>query len=111
MFDYFTGTICGRLTVDAEIKSTKDGKMMTSFSVAANTKKDHSEFVSVVAFSPISQKAAEQMKKGDRVTVIGEIESYESQKDGKLRLRMTAEHIFPGVYLNADGGSNDDSKD
>ena len=102
MFDHFEGILCGRLTVDPEIRSTRDGKQMTSFSVAANTKKDHTEFVSVVAFSPQAQKAAESLGKGSRVTVFGDAETYEG-KDGKARLRMTACHVFPGLYEGSEG--------
>lgn len=102
MFDHFGAIFCGRLTGDPEVRSTKDGKQMTSFSVAANTKKDHTEFVSVVAFSPESQRASESLSKGSRVTVLGEAETYEG-KDGKLRLRMTAVHVFPGTYASSDG--------
>lgn len=67
--------IIGNLGGDAEVKDTKNGNLLAKFSVAVNKKsKDGQEsttWVNVQAWRTLAE-ACRNLKKGDRVVVIGE---------------------------------------
>lgn len=80
-------TIVGRLVADPEIKFTNNGTAVVNFSVAVNRKKGEEEYVSyfdVTAWGTLAQGVADNLKKGDRVIVNGNLtqDRYEN-KEGK----------------------------
>lgn len=87
--------LVGRATKDAETISSKAGRDFTVFSIAVNRhlkgKDAETTFYDVVAFGTEDRvkKAAEIIKKGDRMLVIGrpEAEGYAS-KDGEVKARV-----------------------
>ena len=87
--------IVGNLVKDVETMTTKSGKAVTKFCVAANTKQKTpegekiTEFVNVSAFGQIGEVAARYLRKGRKVTITGTIwaEAYMG-KDGKARTNM-----------------------
>lgn len=112
MYDVAYSIICGRVSVDPEIRTTDEGKQIASFSVAVNVNKDKVNFYSVTAFGAIGKYAKEQLSKGVRVTVMGKTEQCIS-KEGKAYVRMIADTLFPGVYkpLQNDSTSEEESID
>lgn len=85
--------IIGNLTRDPQIRSTKSGKSVASFSVAVNrkyvapdgTEKEVADFVNVVAWGSLAEAVGNQLHKGTRVFVEGRYSTrtYESQQGEK----------------------------
>lgn len=93
-------TVTGNLGRDPELKDTKTGKKMASFSVASTTKRDgrdpETTWIDVVCFDEVAEGAAGSFKKGMKVLMSGQLslETYE-RKDGTegTALRMVANDI------------------
>ena len=77
--------IVGRLGADPEQKYTVDGKAVTSFSVAAENRKDETLWFRVSAWEKLAEVCGRYLKKGAKVLVEGrlkpEINVYQ-RKDG-----------------------------
>lgn len=86
--------VLGNLTRDPQIRATKAGRAVASFSIAVNRayttphgeKKELTEFINVVAWGDLAEAVGNQLKKGTRVFVEGRYStrSYEAQ-DGSRR--------------------------
>lgn len=86
--------IMGNLTRDPQIRATKTGKAVASFSVAVNRtfvaptgeQREMTDFVNVVAWGAWAEAVGNQLHKGSRVFVEGRFSSrsYEGQ-DGQKR--------------------------
>lgn len=92
----------GNLCKDVEMKTTRSGISLASFTVATNLKeKDENGqskvmFISVAAFGKLGETAAQRLSKGRRVTVTGEIKTRAYMgNDGqpKAQLCMAADDI------------------
>lgn len=81
--------ILGRLTADIELKTTTSGKTVTSFTVASRRArvKDTTDFITCVAWDKTAELLAQFVKKGDLVTLYGELQTRKYQdKDGNNRV-------------------------
>lgn len=86
--------IVGRLTRDPQMRATKSGQPVASFSVAVNRtyttptgeQRELTDFVNVVAWRNLAEAVGNQLKKGTRVFVEGRYtsRSYETP-DGQKR--------------------------
>lgn len=86
--------IMGNLTRDPQMRATKTGRAVASFSVAVNRscsapngeQRELTDFVNVVAWGPLAEAVGNQLRKGTRVFVEGRYSSrsYETQ-DGQKR--------------------------
>ena len=86
--------IVGNLTRDPQIRATKTGRPVASFSVAVNRsyvsqtgeQKEITDYINVVAWGAIAEAVGNQLKKGSRVFVEGRYttRSYETP-DGQKR--------------------------
>ena len=86
--------VLGNLTRDPQIRATKTGRAVASFSIAVNRsyttpqgeKKELTDFINVVAWGTLAEAVGNQLKKGTRVFVEGRYStrSYEAQ-DGSRR--------------------------
>lgn len=86
--------IVGNLTRDPQIRATKTGRPVASFSVAVNRsyvsqtgeQKEITDYINVVAWGAIAEAVGNQLKKGTRVFVEGRYttRSYETP-DGQKR--------------------------
>ena len=86
--------VLGNLTRDPQIRATKTGRAVASFSIAVNRsyttpqgeKKELTDFINVVAWGALAETVGNQLKKGTRVFVEGRYatRSYEAQ-DGSRR--------------------------
>jgi single-strand DNA-binding protein len=80
--------LIGRLTKDAELNYTHNGKTVTNFTLAAGRKynKDEVDFVPIVAWGKPAENTAQYTEKGSLVAIEGRLQtrSYEGQ-DGRRR--------------------------
>ena len=83
--------VLGNLTRDPQIRATKTGRAVASFSIAVNRayttpQKEMTGFINVVAWGDLAEAVGNQLKKGTRVFVEGRYStrSYEAQ-DGSRR--------------------------
>ena len=113
--------ILGNLTKDPEVRFTKTGRAVATFTVAAtntyidsatNETKEQTAFINVVAWGKLGESAG-NLRKGNRCFVEGRLQtrSYETQ-DGQKRYVTEVVANFVGQSLDVntlDGGSNFDS--
>jgi len=72
----------GRLVRDPELKATKSGKYVASFSIAVYKGKDQANFFDCVAWEKMAEKIA-QHKKGEVIGIEGRLDQRSWEKDGK----------------------------
>lgn len=90
----FHAIIAGNLGKDAVAKSTQNGKDFCSFPVAATIgwgDKKQTIWIDVTKWGEGSQGLAKLLRKGSKVTVIGELSTREHE--GKTYLQCRADHI------------------
>ena len=116
-----TVQILGNLTKDTEVRFTKTGRAVATFTVAAtntyvdtatNETKEQTAFINVVAWGKLGESAG-NLHKGSRCFVEGRLQtrSYETQ-DGQKRYvtEVVANFVGQSLDMNAfDGASNFDS--
>ena len=116
-----TVQILGNLTKDPEVRFTKTGRAVATFTVAAtntyidsttNETKEQTAFINVVAWGKLGESAG-NIHKGNRCFVEGRLQtrSYETQ-DGQKRYitEVVANFVGQSLDMNAfDGASNFDS--
>ena len=90
--------IIGNLTADPESRSTKSGKRVVSFTVAANRRdKDNSvDYVRVSAWEKLGDVCAQYLSKGKKVMVSGPVHagSYTNSKGEAVgTLELTAQDV------------------
>ena len=109
-----TVQILGNLTRDAEVRYTKSGKAVATFTVAAtntyidnatNETKEQTAFINVVAWGKLGESAGD-LHKGNRCFVDGRLQtrSYETQ-DGQKRYVTEVVANFVGTSLMNDDAS------
>lgn len=99
-----TATVTGNVGKAPELKTTSNGKMMASFSVASTQKREGKEpqttWVDVTCFDEQADVVSQSVQKGDRVVVSGRIQLEKfTRKDGTegSALRMLADEV--GISL------------
>lgn len=103
-------TLTGSLGGDPELAYTQSGLARCKFTVACQERKkdasgnyvDRAEgptWIDVTAWREVAENAAESLRKGDRVTVIGTVTLDVWEKDGEKRSRhtVTAEEVAPSL--------------
>lgn len=82
--------LIGNLTKDPELRSTKDGTPVCSFTVAVNRKKvDNADFFRVTAWRQLGEICARYLAKGRKVSVVGSVSvSTYTGQDGQTRASM-----------------------
>ena len=94
-------TIIGRLTRDPELKQTKSGKAVTSFSIGNTTgwgDNEKSNFFTVVAWQKTAEIVCQYMKKGSKIGVDGRLE-YRSWEDDNGLKRSTVEIVAESIQF------------
>lgn len=97
-------TITGNATSDAELTFAQSGTALARFTVAVSKREKQpdgswgdgkSSFYRVTAFQQLAEHAAESVKRGDRVTVVGRLELREYEHNGEKRLSpdVTADEV------------------
>lgn len=103
--------IVGNVGRDPEIKYLRDGTAVTDFSVAVSKvsgrgeqRKEKTTWFKVTVWRERAELAAQYVKKGNRIMVVGEIDAsaFTDKKTGEARasLELTA---FNLVFLNSKG--------
>lgn len=73
--------LTGRLTGDVEVKQT--GKtVVANVTIASNKDKEHTDFIPVTLWGEVAKNVEKYVKKGMRLTVIGELATNSYEKDG-----------------------------
>jgi single-strand DNA-binding protein len=72
--------LIGRLTKDAEIRSTNNGKKVASFAIAVNEGKDQSgqeivQFFNLSAWERLAEIIEQYVKKGTKVAIVGRLQN------------------------------------
>lgn len=86
MADLNSINLVGRATKDAELRTTKDGKSITTVSMANNGYGDRVSYFDVIFFDKTAETAAKYIRKGKQFAVSGEMQQRKwEDKDGKTR--------------------------
>ena len=95
-------TIIGTLGRDPETRTFQNGGSITSFSVAVNEswndkntgeKKEHTEWLNVVANGKLAEICAQYLKKGSKVYICGKIKTRKWQAQDGIDKYTTEIHI------------------
>jgi single-strand DNA-binding protein len=111
--------IIGNVVRDPEMRNTKDGQKVTSFSVATNLvwkdqsgqKQEKVEFHNVVAWRRLAEISSQYLKKGSKVYIEGRLQtrSWDDPNGIKrYRTEIIAENM---IMLDRAGNSNTGSSD
>ena len=89
--------ISGNLTRDAELRATRSGAQLLSFSVAVNERvknqasgewEDRPNYVDCTLFGARAEKLAPYLSKGSKVSVQGRLHYSSWEKDGERRSKL-----------------------
>lgn len=77
--------LVGRVTKPIELRHTQSGTAIVRFSLAVNRlkKDDGADFVNCVAYAKLADLMDQYVKKGDRLGVVGRIQTGSYEKDGR----------------------------
>lgn len=86
MADLNSITLVGRATKDADLRTTKDGKNITTVSMANNGYGDRVSYFDIIFFDKTAETAAKYIQKGKQFAVTGELQQRKwEDKDGNNR--------------------------
>ena len=80
--------LLGRLTRDAELRTTSGGKNVTEFSLAVDKGHDEASFFDVVAWEKTAELVNQYTSKGSKVLVQGRLDQQSWEKDGQKRSKV-----------------------
>ena len=80
--------LLGRLTRDAELRTTGGGKNVTEFSLAVDKGNDEASFFDVVAWEKTAELVSQYTSKGSKVLVQGRLDQQSWEKDGQKRSKV-----------------------
>ncbi len=75
--------VLGNLTKDPVQRETTNNNVVTSFSIAVNGIKDHTDFFNVQTWGKTAEFVAKYLKKGSQVVVDGRLSKQIWEKDGE----------------------------
>lgn len=83
--------IIGRITKDLEVKATPTGKSVLNFTVAIPRfrKEDGADFANCVAWNKTAENMGRFLKKGDRISVTGKLQSRTYEDKDKKKIYVT----------------------
>lgn len=81
--------LIGRLTKDPELRYSPSGTPVVRFTLAVNRQNDEADFISCVAFNKVAENLANFQKKGNRIAVVGRIQTGSYEKDDGQRVYTT----------------------
>ena len=76
--------LTGRTTKEIELKTTQNGTNIARFTLAVNRRKkdDGADFINCVAYAKVAELLSQYVHKGDRIGVVGRIQTGSYEKDG-----------------------------
>lgn len=75
--------LIGRLTKEAELRYTAQGKAVATFTLAVNRNKEQTDFIRITAFGKTAENTANYTTKGSLVAVEGTIVTGSYEKNGQ----------------------------
>lgn len=82
--------LIGNLGREVDMRFTKDGKAVASFSLAVTERKGQdAEWFNIVAWEKLAEVCAEYLKKGSQVYVEGRQKTESWEKDGEKKYKQT----------------------
>lgn len=99
--------LLGRTTKDIELKTTQNGKSVTSFGLAVKRKysKDAVDFLPIVAWGKTAEFASNYVSKGQMIAVKGSVQTRKyTNQNGEERTAI--EIIAEDIYFTGDKGGN-----
>lgn len=93
-------TVTGYLGADPEVRTMENGENYVTFSVGSTTGNNETTWVSCVAFNRSSEIIDQYLRKGDKVTIIGDmsLESYvnrDGNKGASLNMKVLRLELPP----------------
>lgn len=102
----------GRLARDPELRTTKDGTPVCSFSIAVDRPnvKDKTDYIDCVAWRNRAEFVSKYFKKGSRIEVSGPLTMSTFEKNGEKRKKyeVQADNVFFGESKKAAAGGETD---
>jgi single-strand DNA-binding protein len=103
--------LVGRLTRDAELRYTKNGNAVASFTVAVNRNKDEADFINCIAWNKVAENLANFTQKGTLIAVDGSIQT-RSYKNNEGKMIYVTEVLAHSVeFLSSKGKGTGEQKD
>ena len=75
--------LTGRVTADVELRQTQSGTPVSTFTLAVDRWEEGADFINIVAWKKLAELASRYVKKGDKITIFGRIQTRNYEKDGK----------------------------
>ncbi len=106
-------TLLGRLTKDPELRQTPNGQSVASFSIALNRSykggdgewKEEVDFIDVVVWAALAERAEKYLKRGQRVLVSGRLSQRSWEQDGQKRSKVeVVANDLTFIDFSEDGG-------
>ena len=96
MKGYASIQLLGNLTREPELRTTKSGKSVASFTVAVNSAKDKVTYYNCSAWEKTAELINEYAKKGSGIFVVGspDIQTYEKDGVKQSRLEVTVREFY-----------------
>lgn len=110
-------TLIGRTVQKPELKTGTDGTMVTSFAIAINTvtgsgetRKESTEYVSLVAFGKSAEVITQWVQKGQLLSCVGRLKTSVYVKQGETKNTYRTEVIIEkfGLGPRAGGAAKDE---
>ena len=98
-FNFNKVILGGRLTSDAELKTTPSGVLVTSFSIAVNrrgSKNNEADYINCVAWRETAKHITQYFQKGSSICVVGSLQS-RSWTDNRGDKRYVTEVVVDEV--------------
>ena len=108
-----TVQLLGNIVRDPELKyAAGSGTAVSRFTVAVKRqfKKDESDFINCIAFGKTAETIAQYFVKGNKIAIIGHIQTGSYEKDGK-KVYTTDIIVDAFDFVNSKGSSNNSNED
>ena len=108
-----TVQLLGNIARDPELKyAAGSGTAVSRFTVAVKRqfKKDESDFINCIAFGKTAETIAQYFVKGNKIAIIGHIQTGSYDKDGK-KVYTTDIIVDAFDFVNSKGSSNNSNED
>lgn len=100
--------LIGRLTANAELKYSKQGKAYCNFSLAVNYNKDETDFINCTAFDKIAENITKYTSKGKNLGISGTLRQGKYIKDNK---EYSYHYVLVGKITLLDNSEKENNKE
>jgi single-strand DNA-binding protein len=113
MADVNQVVLIGRLTRDADLRYTSNGKAVSKFSLAVNEKrkvgdewKEEAGFFEIVLWGQLGESLNQYLIKGKQVAVTGKLTQERWEQDGQNRSKVVVTAVMLQLLGGGSGGGN-----